>query len=153
MCTREGAAYRLAACFCSTKHTERRHFSFEQELAQLLRVMTRGRKSTDRMLALPSDRSCAKALRRHLRAASVKRAELFADTDTTKPITFHDLRATGITWMAVRGDDPLKIMQRAGHDRFETTRGYVRTAEAVRDAFGSLFPPLPASLFGSTTHD
>src|SRR5260370_35090689 len=44
-------------------------------------------------------------------------------------------------------------MQRAGHDRFETTRGYVRTAEAVRDGFGSVFPPLPASLFGSSTDD
>jgi hypothetical protein len=25
------------------------------------------------------------------------------------------LRATGITWAAVRGDDPLRIKQRAGH--------------------------------------
>ncbi len=25
---------------------------------------------------------------------------------------FYDLRATGITWCAVRGDDPLKIKQR-----------------------------------------
>jgi hypothetical protein len=41
-------------------------------------------------------------------------------------------RATGITWMAVRGDDPLKIKQRAGHTTFQTIEGYIREAEAVR---------------------
>jgi len=61
-------------------------------------------------------------------------------------ITWHDLRATGLTWMAVRGDDPLKIQQRAGHSDFATTQLYVRTAEAVRDGFGEPFPPLPAAL-------
>ena len=34
---------------------------------------------------------------------------------------FHDLRGTGLTWMAIRGDDPLKIQQRAGHTSFEMT--------------------------------
>jgi hypothetical protein len=29
-----------------------------------------------------------------------------SNTKTAKQITFHDLRATGITWMAVRGDTP-----------------------------------------------
>jgi hypothetical protein len=27
---------------------------------------------------------------------------------TRKAMTFHDTRATGITWWAVRGDDPLR---------------------------------------------
>jgi integrase len=40
-----------------------------------------------------------------------------------------DLRATGITWMAARGDDPLRIMQRAGHEDFDTTQSYQREAE------------------------
>jgi hypothetical protein len=46
--------------------------------------------------------------------------------------------------MAIRGDDPLKIKQRAGHTDFKTTEGYVREAEAIRDGFGDVFPPLPA---------
>lgn len=45
--------------------------------------------------------------------------------------------------MAVRGDEPLKIMQRAGHAAFATTQLYVRTAEALREGFGVPFPPLP----------
>jgi integrase len=51
----------------------------------------------------------------------------------------------GITWMAVRGDEPLRIMQRAGHTSFETTQGYIREAENLRAGFGTVFPPLPTS--------
>ena len=61
-------------------------------------------------------------------------------------MTFHDLRATGLAWLALRGDDSLKIMQRAGHTDFVTTQGYIREAEAARDGFGNVFPPLPQSL-------
>jgi len=85
--------------------------------------------------------------RRCLEAAKLTRAELFADDKTRKNITWHDLRATGLTWMAIRGDDPLKIMQRAGHTDFKTTQGYVREAEAIREGFGDVFPPLPECLF------
>jgi pimeloyl-ACP methyl ester carboxylesterase len=60
------------------------------------------------------------------------------------------LRATGITWMALRGDNPLTIKQRAGHRRFETTEGYIREAENLRAANpGVPFPALPACLLGS----
>jgi hypothetical protein len=48
--------------------------------------------------------------------------------------------------MAVRGDDPLKIKQRAGHTTFQTTQGYIREAEAVREGFAEVFPTLPACL-------
>ncbi len=41
-------------------------------------------------------------------------------------ITFHDSRATRVTWSAVRGDEPLRIKQRAGHRTLSTTEGYVR---------------------------
>jgi hypothetical protein len=44
-----------------------------------------------------------------------------------------------------RGDDPLKIKQRAGHSTFSTTELYIRQAEAVREGFGEVFPPLPPS--------
>ena len=74
------------------------------------------------------------------------RPELHQATATRKALTWHDLRATGATWMAVRGDDPLKIKQRCGHASFSTTEIYIREAEAVRDGFGDVFPPLPDSL-------
>jgi len=48
--------------------------------------------------------------------------------------------------MAIRGDDPLKIQQRAGHTTFDMTQKYIRTAEAVGEAIGDVFPPLPAGL-------
>ena len=61
-------------------------------------------------------------LRKYLRAAAALRAELF-DTDATrKQLRFHDLRSTGLTWMAIRRDDPFKIQQRAGHTSFAMTQ-------------------------------
>jgi hypothetical protein len=87
-------------------------------------------------------------LRLWLASAGVTRPELHKGDAHRKPLTWHDLRATGLTWLAVRGDEPLKIKQRAGHSTFSTTEGYIREAEAVRDGFGNVFPPLPGPLFG-----
>jgi hypothetical protein len=50
--------------------------------------------------------------------------------------------------MAVRGDDPLKIRQRAGHQHVATTEKYIRLAEDVRVGFGEAFAPLPGGLAG-----
>jgi hypothetical protein len=75
--------------------------------------------------------------------------ELHKGTATSKQLRWHDLRATGATWLAVRGDEPLKIKQRCGHQTFGTTELYIREAEAVRDGFGEVFPPLPPTLLGS----
>ena len=47
-----------------------------------------------------------------------------------------------------RGDDALKIKQRAGHASFSTTEGYIREAENLRDGFGEVFPELPRSMVG-----
>jgi hypothetical protein len=85
-------------------------------------------------------------LRKHLEAAQVRRAALFRNDATSKRLRFHDLRGTGLTWMAIRGDDPLKMQQRAGHTTFEMTRKYTRTAEAVGEAIGAVFPLLPPCL-------
>jgi hypothetical protein len=72
-------------------------------------------------------------------------AELVHDaTATRKALTFYDLRATGITWCAVRGDEELKIMHRAGHENFSTTKGYVREAEAIRAGFGVVWRRVPS---------
>jgi|CZKU01.1.fsa_nt_gi hypothetical protein len=53
-------------------------------------------------------------------------------------------------WLALRGENPLAIKQRAGQRRFETTEGYIREAENLRAASpGEPFPELPAKLLGS----
>lgn len=46
----------------------------------------------------------------------------------------------------MRGDDPLKIQRAAGHAVFQTTEGYIRDADALREGFGKVFPELPAEL-------
>jgi len=48
--------------------------------------------------------------------------------------------------MAIRGDDALKIQQRAGHTTFDMTQKYIRTAEAVGEVIGAVFPALPLTL-------
>ncbi|MGH7437478.1 MAG: site-specific integrase [Polyangiaceae bacterium] len=90
----------------------------------------------------------ARNFRRWLWKAGVRRAALHETSPTSQNMTWHDLRATGATWMAVHRDDPLKIMQRCGHADYNTTQRYVREAEAVRDGFGHPFPPLPGCLLG-----
>jgi hypothetical protein len=40
----------------------------------------------------------------------------------------------------------LKIQQRAGHRDYQTTAGYISTAESVREGFGEVFPVLPDCL-------
>lgn len=92
--------------------------------------------------------NAAGELRRHLARAGVDRRELLDAAATTKAMTFHDLRATGITWEAVAGTDPLRIQQRAGHSSLTTTQVYLRLAEAVGIAdFGTPFPALPRDLW------
>ena len=100
---------------------------------------------------MPRHRDLAEGLRTYLEVAGAKRPELFTTDKTRKAITFHDLRATGLTWMAIRGDEPLRIMQRAGHESFATTQLYVREAEAIREGFGEVFPPLTSLIDTSPT--
>jgi integrase len=132
----------------STKSTYARRVPIEAELVPLLQAMhkeSRGRGPLSPVRA--ADRKLSRQLKRCLGLAGVDRSELFAMNDPTrKAVTFHDLRATGVTWAAVRGDDPLKIKQRAGHRSFSTTEGYIRDAENLGDSFGQVFPPLPPSL-------
>ena len=77
------------------------------------RAVHRMARAEDRaqLVRMPPVRELSDQLRRYLGWAGVTRAELFADDETRAPLTFHDLRATGITWRAVRGDDALKIQR------------------------------------------
>ncbi len=139
---------RRARKITSTKTGRARRFNIEPALLPLLREMHNRARGKGPVLDLVSEPEMACGLRRWLERAGVTRAELHTTTATTKKLSWHDLRATGLTWMAVRGDDPLKIMQRAGHTNFQTTQIYIRTAEAMRDGFGIPFPMMPPSLFG-----
>ena len=134
-----------------TKGMQNRRVPIEPELRPLLEAMRKEASATGAEHGLlfpvyPVAEHTARSLRDWLRRAGVKRAELHRASSTHKNITFHDLRASGLTWMAIRGDDPLKIQQRAGHVDFNTTQGYIRTAESVRDGFGLPFPRLPETL-------
>ena len=46
----------------------------------------------------------------------------------------------------MRGDEPLRIMQRAGHADFETTKIYLREAENLSAGFGTVFPRVPTDV-------
>jgi integrase len=138
----------------STKSEAARRVPIDAALMPLLRAMHTEAGGSGRVLATKvTDRKLSRQLRRCLRLSGVTRADLFDDDEaartTRKAITFHDLRATGITWSAVREDAPLTIMQRAGHRSFSTTQGYIREAENLRAGFGEPFPPLPAAVIGA----
>jgi hypothetical protein len=105
--------------------------------------------------AMPPREEWAERLRKYLGWAGVTRADLFADDATRRQVSFHDLRHTGITWRAVRGDDPLKVMRAAGHDDLRTTQRYINEAQTFEGAsFGTPFPEVTIerlSIFGSNS--
>ncbi len=135
----------------ATKSKCPRTIPIEPELMPLLMTMyAEGGHGAERpsgpVLTFPTKLHHALALREALAEAGVTRAALFTRGPSVKPIRFHDLRATGITWMAVRGDEPLRIQARAGHTSFSTPQGYIREPDVVRAGFGQPFPVLPKSL-------
>lgn len=134
----------------TTKTGVSRKPPMERELRPLLEALHEECGGTGHVFDMPSPGVLSRKLKFYLERAGVSRRELFITDATRKAITFHDLRATGITWMAFRGDDPLKIMQRAGHRGFETTQKYIREAENLAaECFGEVFPTLPLDLLGS----
>ncbi|MGA7124042.1 MAG: site-specific integrase [Polyangiaceae bacterium] len=132
----------------ATKTETARRIPIEPALMPLLVAMHKEAGGKGPVFRMPSVGVLSYKLKFYLRRAGVDRADLFASDETRKAITFHDLRATGITWMAARGDDPLRIMQRAGHADFETTKIYMREAENLAASFGDVFPTLPDDLLG-----
>ena len=132
----------------TTKSGNGRRIPIERELMPLLRAMHEESGGVGPVSPVDgTDKKLSRQLQRCLTLAGVTRADLTANDESRKQMTFHDLRATGITWCAVRGDDPLKIKQRAGHRTFSTTEGYIREAENLIAAdFGKPFPTLPGVL-------
>ncbi len=127
----------------TTKTKTPRLVPIEPALTPLLKIMRKESRGQGLVLPISLEDTPAADLRKWLKAAGVKRQMLFNRSPSVSHIRWHDLRATGITWMAVRGDDPMKIQARAGHSDFNTTQGYVREADILRAGFGAPFPPLP----------
>jgi integrase len=132
----------------TTKTENTRKVPIEPTLLPLLIQMHAQAKGEGLVAAMPQRKEWSERLRKYLLWAGVTRAELTADDATRHPLTFHDLRHTGITWRAVRGDAPMKIMRAAGHENFGTTLGYVNETEAFEpEKFGTPFPSIPLTLF------
>lgn len=125
-------------------------FDLEANLLPLLHAM-HAERSTGLVVGPVAARYWERAelLRADLLAAGVMRRELHEGSkDPPREwMTAHDLRTTGITWMAVEGvRAPFEVMARAGHASLEQTREYIDAAQLVRRGYGSVFPELPASL-------
>lgn len=101
------------------------------------------------VIFMPQRNSRADILKADLARAGITRADLFARDATRTPMTFHDLRATGITWCAIRGDQPFELQANAGHKSVTTTEKYIRKAIGLRRGFGEVFPALPTSILQS----
>lgn len=145
--------YREVGEIRPTKTKTTRRFAVEPAVLPLLKTLRREAGGAGPLVKMPPAEDMPERLRQYLAWAGVTRAALHVEADhkTRKRITWHDLRATGITWRAVRGDEPLQIQYAAGHARFETTQGYIREADAVRVGFGEVFPPLPPDLLALDT--
>lgn len=134
-----------------TKVGKNRRIPIEAALLPLLEVLKREAGESPYVIHVQVSKR-AERLREHLELAGITRAELFEPADdvaaTWAPLTFHDLRGTGVTWSALRGDEPLVIQQRAGHANFSTTQRYLREAETLGKDAGAPFPPLPSDLLG-----
>lgn len=124
----------------------------EPELLPLVLTMFHESGGKGRVLpGLGDDREYARTLRADLVLAGVMRHELHNQSkDPPREwMTMHDLRTTGITWMAVRGDHLLVIKTRAGHSDSKMTEHYIDQAAVLRKGrYGAPFPPLPVCLLG-----
>jgi hypothetical protein len=100
-----------------------------------------------RLLHMPPPEDRAELLRRDLGVVGITRAALFVEHGPLqRAIVFHDLRDTGLTHMAVRGDSPILIRWAGGHTDFKTMQGYIARGRTERRRIGEPLPPLPPSL-------
>jgi integrase len=134
-----------------TKTEDVRKVPLEPTLVPLLEAMHKEAAGEGRVItAMPPLCDWAKKLRKYLEWAGVTRAEVFASDDTRRQIDFHDLRHTGITWRAIRGDHAKKIQRAAGHSGAAMTDRYINEAETFEGAnFGEPFPAVPLGLLSA----
>lgn len=137
----------------TTKSGKVRTDDIHENLLPLLAAMKA--EAGDRELVLydrPALNEFAGSLREYLEKAGCMRAEIHEDTETTKNLVFHDLRATYATWLALAGVDAWEMKDRIGHSNLSTTERYVRNAKLFRGRVGDPFPALPGSLWGGVSH-
>ncbi len=134
----------------STKTKRARLLPIEPHLLPLLKGMHAAREGRDTVLRVKIDRDVASVLKRALLQAGIERTDLHVKGADRTRVSFrwHDLRGTFCTWAAVRGDDVLHVMARAGHEDITTTQGYVVTGALLKGSIGEVFPPLPLEALG-----
>ena len=135
----------------STKGKRARRVPIEPHLRPLLERLThdeqgRAREADALLVDMPPKQKLADELRVHLARAGVDREELHASDDLRRPLSFHDLRHTFATWLALSGASELQIQTRLGHASAEMTQRYIAEAEAFGHGdIGEPFGPLPGS--------
>jgi len=134
----------------ATKTKRVRVTDIEPAVLPLVEAMVKATKRGERILPgddMPTDEMRATTLRADLLTAGVLREALHTSTPERLHLWFHHLRDTGLTWMAVRGDDPLRIQWRGGHTDFKTTQRYIAQGRllAMGGAFRRVgpFPEIP----------
>jgi hypothetical protein len=125
-----------------TKTKRTRTVDIEPALLPLVKALVE-QAGEGRLLRMPPDEDRADMLRRHLRVAGCRREALYADDAQRASVRFHSLRDTCLTFMAIRGDDPLRIQRRAGHTSFAMTEKYIAQARRYEAGFGEPFAPRP----------
>jgi integrase len=129
----------------ATKTKRTRTFPIEPCAVAFFRSLAEARPA-GRLFVMPPDELRAALVREDLTTAGVTRAALFVDDKTRHPCTLHDLRHTSLVWMAMRGDDHLRIQFRGGHTDMTTTQRYIARARNLPGGIGEPFPALPSSL-------
>ncbi len=87
------------------------------------------------------DTRAAAQFREHLKQAKVKRAELFAESRSRKPIRLHDLRATFVTLALANDKTEAWVCDRTGHRSSQMVNRYRRSARTAAELnLGALAP-------------
>jgi integrase len=106
-----------------------------------------GSKPTARVFAPANPAQLADALREHLKAAGVTRAELFERSEARRPIRAHDLRATFVTVSLASGKPESFVTAKTGHKSSAEVNNYRRLAQTFADvgarAFASMADTIP----------
>jgi integrase len=132
-----------------TKTGRPRPVTIEPNLLPLLKALTKGRPPDAFLLSVRAHNRCASNLREDLILAGCKREALHvpkADKQRAH-LTFHNLRDTCLTHMAVRRDPPQDVQWRGGHTTATMTEAYIAQARYhAGPSFGVPLGPLPKGL-------
>ncbi len=132
-----------------TKTRRTRTLDVEPNLLALVRwLVEHPQGKAGNLLRVPPIEDCADLLRKDLWTVGARRDALHTADATRTKMTFHCLRDTGLTHMAVRGDSPIAIQWRAGHTDFKMTQGYIDRGRVEARRIGAPLPPLPTEIFG-----